>query len=215
MKVYQIYNEQRSRLGGEPAVVETTMRLLAQNGHDTRLVMKSSRDLEKSILKRARAFWSGIYSVRAYREMSRMLKDDRPDVVHVHSVYPMFSPSILLACQRAAVPVVMTVHTHNLTCPTWFHLYKGRLCEDCVGGHEYRCIVKNCRNNILESFAYALRSSFARIFRWLHDNVNVLIVLTPFGKGRLLQAGFHEDQIAVVPNPTSVEDTTELQVFGD
>jgi glycosyltransferase involved in cell wall biosynthesis len=215
MKIYQIYNEQRSRLGGEPAVVDATMQLLTQNGHESRLIMKSSRDLENSLIKRASAFWSGIYNIGAYYEMSRLLKEDRPDVVHVHSVYPMFSPSVLVACQRAGVPVVMTVHTHNLTCPTWFHLYKGRICEDCVGGHEYRCALKNCRNNILESCAYALRSAVARICRWFPDNVNVLIMLTPSGKERLLQAGFREGQIAVVPNPTSIAEATERLSSGE
>ncbi len=204
MKVLQVYNEQRSRFGGEPAVISATMRVLSQNGHEPRLVMKSSRVLENSILKRMSAFWGGIYNISAYREICRLIERDRPDVVHVHSVYPMFSPSVLVACRRSNVPVVMTVHSHNLTCPTWYHLYKGRVCEDCVGGHEYRCVLKNCRNNILESSAYALRSTVARRFRLFHDNVSVLIVLTPFAKAKLLQAGFREDQIAVVPNPASV-----------
>jgi len=191
------------------------MRVLVQNGHESRLVMKSSRVLENSILRRMNAFWGGVYNIRAYREVRRLLKEDRPDIVHVHSVYPMFSPSVLVACRREGVPVVMTVHSHNLTCPTWYHLYKGRICEDCVGGHEYRCVLKNCRNNIFESFAYALRSSVARRFRLFHDNVSVLIVMTPFAKGRLLQAGFREDQIAVVPNPTSVRDTTAGRSAGE
>ncbi len=217
MKVYQIYNEQRSRLGGEPAVVDLTMRMLAQNGHKSRLIMKSSRSLENSFLKRFNAFWGGVYNVRTYFEIRDLLKNDRPDVVHVHSVYPMFSPSILTACRQLNVPVVMTVHSHNLTCPTWFHLYKGRICDDCVGGHEYRCITKNCRNNIFESVAYALRSSVARAFKLFHNNVNVLIVLTPFGKERLLQAGYHDDQIAIIPNPTSVavEETSEDRCAGE
>jgi glycosyltransferase involved in cell wall biosynthesis len=215
MKVYQIYNEQRSRFGGEPAVVDATMRVLAQNGHESRLVMKSSRVLENSIVKRIYAFCGGVYNIRAYNEMRRLLEEDRPDVVHVHSVYPMFSPSMLVACRRAGVPVVMTVHSHNLTCPTWYHLHKGRVCEDCVGGHEYRCVLKNCRNNIFESSAYALRSSVARRFRLFHDNVSVLIVLTPFGKERLLQAGFRDDQIAVIPNPTSVRETILDRPVGE
>jgi glycosyltransferase involved in cell wall biosynthesis len=215
VKVYQIYNEQRSRLSGERAVVDATMQLLTQNGHESRLIMKSSRDLEDSLIKRASAFWSGIYNFGAYYEMRHLLKQDRPDVVHVHSVYPMFSPSVLAACRQAGVPVVMTVHNHSLTCPTSFHLHKGRICEDCVGGHEYHCVLKNCRNNILESCAYALRSAVARICRWFPENVNVLIVLTPFGKGRLLQAGFREDQIAVVPNPTSVAETAARLSSGE
>jgi glycosyltransferase involved in cell wall biosynthesis len=205
MKVFQIYNEQRSRFGGEPAVIEATMRVLVQNGHEARLVMKSSRTLENSIWKRMNAFWGGVYNIRAHHEMSRLIENDRPDVVHVHSVYPMFSPSVLVACRKKNVPVVMTVHSHNLTCPTWYHLYKGAVCEDCVGGHEYRCVTKNCRENHLESAAYALRSAVARRFRLFHDNVNLLIVLTPFAKAKLMAAGFREDQIAVVPNPASVK----------
>lgn len=210
MKVFQIYNEQRSRFGGEPAVVEATMQVLAQNGDDARLVMKSSRDLENSVLKRINAFWGGVYNIRSYREMRRLLKKHRPDVVHVHSVYPMFSPSALVACRQEGVPVVMTAHNQNMTCPTAHHLYKGQICEECIGGHELRCVVKNCRENILESSAYALRATVARRLRLFHDNVNVFIAFTPFGKEKLMQAGVREDQIAVVPNPVPViEGTTD------
>jgi glycosyltransferase involved in cell wall biosynthesis len=215
MKVLQVYNETRSRFGGEPAVVEATMRVLAQNGHEPRLLMKSSRVLENSVLKRMSAFWGGVYNIRAYHEMRRLLEKDRPDVVHVHGVFPMFSPSVLVACRRAGVPVVMTVHSHNLTCPTWHHLYKGRICEDCLGGHEYQCVLKNCRDNILESTAYALRSGVARRFRLFHDNLSTLIVLTQFAKGRLLQAGFREDQITVVPNPASAREIDAIPFAGE
>ena len=73
MKVLQVYNEQRSRFGGEPAVIDTTMRVLAQNGHEPRLVMKSSRVLENSILKRMNAFWGGVYNIRC------LLRNASPD----------------------------------------------------------------------------------------------------------------------------------------
>ena len=70
-------------------VVEATMRVLAQNGYEPRLVMKSSRVLEESIIKRMCAFWGGIYNVRACDEMRRLIEKDRPDVVHAHNVYPI------------------------------------------------------------------------------------------------------------------------------
>ena len=215
MKVYQVYNEPRSRFGGERAVVDATTRVLTENGHESRLLMKSSRSLEDSFFGRFCAFFGGVYNIRAYRRMRRLLEDDRPDVVHVHGVYPMFSPSILVACRRAGVPVVMTVHNYNLTCPTWYHLYKGRVCEDCVGGHEYRCVLKNCRNSIPESFAYALRSAVARRFRLFHDNVGMLIVLTSFAKARLLQAGFRDGQMVVIPNPAPMAETAASPVEGE
>jgi len=215
MKICQIYNEQRSRIGGEPAVIDVTTRVLETNGHESRLVMKSSRDLEHSALKRFGAFWTGAYNGKTFREMQRLLQSDRPDIVHVHSVYPMFSPSILLACRRAGVPVVMTVHTHNLTCPTWFHLRDGSICEDCMGGREYQCVLHNCRRNLLESAAYALRSFVARRFRLFHDNVDILMVPTQFSRTLLLRAGFHRDQVVVVPNPTAVTESPTDRLLGD
>ena len=214
MKIFQVFNEQRHR-GGDHEVVDATMRVLAQNGHEPRLVLKSSKILANSLLKRISAFWGGVYNVYAYREMRGLIEKEKPDLVHIHSVYPMFSPSVLVACRRSGVPVVMTVHSHGLTCPTWNHVYKGRVCEECVGGHEYRCVLKNCRNNIFESSGYALRSAAARRFRLFHDNVNMMIVMTPFARGRLLQAGFREDQIAFVPNPASTKVTVTNPSSGD
>lgn len=199
MKVFQVFNQQRTR-GGDEAVVESTIRLLAQDGHSPRLLMKSSNMLESSLTRKVGAALGGIYNYGAYLQMKRLLEEERPDVVHVHSLYPMFSPSILVACRKTGVPVVMTVHSHGLTCPTWFHFYNGQICEDCVGGHEYQCILKNCRANIWESFAYALRHAVATRCRLFHDNISILVVLTQSAKARLLTAGFHEDQIVVVPN---------------
>ena len=205
MRVLQIYNQYRNRGGGEPTVVANTIRLLREHGQDVDLLERDSLEI-RTARQKIRAAIQGVYSFSARRLVRDRIRNWRPDVVHVHNLYPRFSPSILVECRRAGVPVVMTVHNYNLTCPTWWHLYKGSHCDDCVGGHEYRCLLKNCRNNIFESGAYALRSAVARRFRLFHDNVSVLIALTPFAKARLLQAGFREDQIAVVPNPTSVTD---------
>ena len=215
MKIYQVYNESRAPFGGDAVVVGATMRLLTQHGHQPKLVLKSSKDLGNSVAGRLRAFWSGIYNISAFHEMLRLLEEDRPDVVHVHGVYPMFSPSILVACRRVNVPVVMTIHDQRLTCPTGFHLYRGRVCEECVGGHEYRCVLKNCRDNIPESFAYALRSAIAKRFRLFHNNVALLIVMTPFGKDKLLQSGFREEQIVIVPNPTSGGAVASSRLHGN
>jgi glycosyltransferase involved in cell wall biosynthesis len=213
--VLQIYNEQRSRLGGEPAVIEVTTRVLERHGHNTRTLMKSSRDLESSVTKKFCAFWTGAFDVAAFVEIKRILTEERPNVVHVHSVYPMFSPSVLVACRRTGIPVVMTVHTHNLTCPTWFHLYEGNVCVECIGGHEQRCLVKNCRHSRLESAAYAMRSVIARRWNLFRDNVDVFMVPTPFTAQLLVRAGYAEDQIQVVSNPTAVTSSEGDRLLGE
>jgi hypothetical protein len=65
-------------IGGEPAVIDAATRVLESNGHESRLVMKSSRDLEHSIIKRFGAFWIGAYNGATYREMQRLLESVVP-----------------------------------------------------------------------------------------------------------------------------------------
>lgn len=132
--------------------------------------------------------------------MEQVLGTNRPDIVHVHNLYPLFSPSILVACRDAGVPVVMSIHNQQLTCPKSDHLYRGKICERCIGGREYNCVLQNCRANIMESVAYATRSAFARKRRLFHDNISLFIALSDFSKQRLAQAGFDEDRIVVLRN---------------
>ena len=200
MKLLQVYNQYRSAFNGEEAVVRQTAAVVERHGGQAQLLMRSSRGIEGSLASKAHAFWSGIYSRSAYREMERILNSDRPDVVHVHNLYPLLSPSILVACRRASVPVVMSIHNQHLTCPRSEHLYRGRICERCVGGREYQCVVQNCRDNLFESVAYALRSAVARKMGFFHQNVTLFIALSRFAKDRLVAAGFDTDRIVVLPN---------------
>jgi glycosyltransferase involved in cell wall biosynthesis len=203
VKIVKLYNQQRSLFSGEETVVHTTASLIEKNGDAVKVFIRSSRGLEKSLRKKIGVFWSGIYSRSAYHEMVEILKSEKPDIVHVHNLYPQFSPSVLVACRRKSVPVVMTVHNFLLTCPNWYHIHRGQVCERCLGGREYCCIIQNCRENICESVGYAVRNFVARKLQLFHDNVTLFIAPTGFVKHRLCEAGFRDERIAVIPNMVS------------
>ncbi len=204
MKLLQVYNDYRSCCGGEVGVVQMIAATVEKHGGQSRLLTRSSKGLTRSFLAKVRGFAAGIYSRSAYREMAETLDADRPDVVHVHNLYPLFSPAVLVACRRAGVPVVMTNHNYLLTCPIVSHLSKGRVCEKCVGGREYWCVLQNCREHLAESLAYALRSVVARKLRLFRDNVTIQIVLSHFAWQRLVKAGFDPQRVVVLPNMTEL-----------
>jgi len=204
VRLLQIYNQYRSLCGGEETVVRMTAALVEKHGGQAKLLMRSSRGLETTLAGKLRAFTSGIYSRDALREVTEAIRRYRPDVVHAHNLYPLFSPSALVACRHAGVPVVLSLHNHALTCPNTSHLSHGEICEQCAGGREYRCVLRNCRENIFESVAYATRSIVARKLRLFHDNVNVFVTLTEFAKRRLVEAGFEAERICVLPNAVKI-----------
>ena len=207
MRLLQIYNQYRSLFGGEETVVNRISGLVEKYGGQTRLMMRSSRGLADSPIRKARAFFSGVYNPFAGAQVLQVVSEFRPDVVHVHNLYPLFSPSVLVSLRRAGIPIVMTVHNHLHTCPNLDHLRNGEICESCVGGREYHCVLHNCRSNRIESAGYALRSATARIFRLFTDNVTVVIALNEFARERLIAAGFPADNVTVLPNMVEIAET--------
>jgi len=204
MRVVQIYNQQRSIGGGEENVVLQTTEWLRESGIETELLLRSSRGIENSFVTKARAAVTGIYNSEAYRLMRDYITQNSPSIVHAHNLYPQWSPSVLLACRDAGVPTLFTVHCQILTCPTWYHLHKGQVCEKCLDSGEQWCVLQNCRDNYAESMVYALRGFIVRKKRWFHDNVNEFIAPSEFMRNRLILAGFPAERIRTILNAVPI-----------
>jgi glycosyltransferase involved in cell wall biosynthesis len=196
-------------------VVNGIIRLLGEHGHDVIGFTRSSAEIPYMRLGRVRAFFSGIYSLSSRQKIKVFLARENPDIVHIHNVFPLISPSVLSACRQAGIPTVMTVHNYRLVCPNGLHMADGQICEKCCGGHEYWCVLRNCENNLFKSIGYALRNYAARKLRLFRDNVNIFICLTEFQKAKLVAEGFTTDRCTVIPNMTDVSDGNPSDDLGD
>lgn len=199
MRIIQITNWHRFG-GGSDFMAQATTDLLKKEGHDVLLLAHDSRTLESSLNGRVSAFCRGIASPKARAEMRDALRAFRPDLVHVHEVYPYHSPWILGDCSRGGVPVVMTCHDFRLTCPVATHLSHGRICMRCAQGGAYWCALKNCRGNLAESVAFAARGAVAHHFRLFRDNVSLFVTPSQFLRDRLVASGYPSERFVVVPN---------------
>lgn len=208
MHVLQVFNEYRSRFNGEEQVVRQIGELLKSHGHRVDNWIRSSQDIESSLVGKAKAFVGMTWSSEAAAAMRKRLNDDRPDVVHAHNLYPLFSPSVLNECRRAGVPVVVSLHNQQLTCPKSDHLRNGSICEKCFGGKTWNCATNNCRDNILESVGYAVRSGLAHARGWVRDNATLILGMTEFSRQRLVRAGYPEGKIRVLPNSVPLPTTS-------
>ena len=106
-------------------------------------------------------FWNG----ESYRQIRRQIQGFRPSVIHVHNIFPFFSPSVLWAAKKEKVPVVVTLHNYRLICANGLFYRDDRPCEKCVGklfpwpAVTYRCY----RNNRLQTLLVALSMFFHRL----------------------------------------------------
>ena len=175
-------------------------KMLRGHGHRVRSYTRSSVELESMRFGKVRAFFAGLRNPVSAREIHKVLEEFRPDVVHIHNLYPLISPSVLPHIRKRGVPVVMTVHNYRLICPNGLFYNKSGICEACAGGKEWNCIRFNCEESLPKSIGYALRNAWARIGRHYLDNVDAFLCLTAFQKRKLVDNGFKPERCFVLPN---------------
>ncbi len=214
MRILLVHNEY-GKVSGEEMVVRAQSALLQQRGHEVIPFFRSSAELAGQKLGAAKAFFTGIYNWSARHAMRSAIRNSKPDLVHVHNLFPLISPAVLGVARAEGVPVVMTVHNYRLVCPNGLHLLKGQVCEKCVGGREYNCMLNRCEGGLLKSTGYALRSTVARQMGFYRKNVTLYSALTEFQRKRLIDAGYPADRVTVIPNMGSANTTDAGSPLGE
>jgi glycosyltransferase involved in cell wall biosynthesis len=180
--------------------------VLLSKGHRVSLFVKSSVDYNEPFLNKARAFFSGLYSFQSKKQLRELLDSVAVDLVQVQNLYPFLSPSIFIPCKEKKIPVVMRCPNYRIFCPNGLHFTNGQVCERCLRGREWQCILQNCENNYLKSIGYALRNAGARLSGRIVNNVDLFVVLSEFQKRRFVDGGINPERIEILPNFISDSD---------
>ncbi len=198
MRVLLAHNYYLQR-GGEDVVFEGERDLLRENGHTTvEFVQHNSAISERN---RSVTALSAVWSPRAKRELSDVLRSNACDVAHFHNTFPLFSPSVYSACNDAGVPVVQTLHNYRWLCPA-ATLYRDEgVCEKCLGTTlTYPSVVYSCyHHSRAESLVVAGMVSLHRMARTLHHRVTRFIAPTDFLRKKFTENGFPEAKFVVTP----------------
>jgi len=202
MRVCLVHNHYGVRAGEEVAI-EAIQRTLAANGHEVTLFSRCTDDVLRKRFGKLRAFASSIWNARVARDFAKLLSSTRPDIVQVQNVYPAISPAVFEVAESARIPVVMRCSNYRLFCPTGLLMSKKtcEICERCVGGNEYWCVLKNCEASFAKSMGYALRTAYHRMRGTITENTSVYFCPSTFLKRKLVGWGIPEEAIAVIPTP--------------
>jgi glycosyltransferase involved in cell wall biosynthesis len=187
--------------GGEERAVAADQKLLAENGHTSRLYQREYAEVAKrGRLGRARLGVEVFWSRGAYRDVRREIRRWRPDVAHLHNVFPLISPSAYAACRAEGVPIVQTLHNYRLVCPAATLLRQGAPCELCVGRVPWPAVRYECyRGSRAQSLAMASAlASHSWIGTW--NRVDAYIALTDFAQRIFVRGGLPAERIFVRPN---------------
>jgi glycosyltransferase involved in cell wall biosynthesis len=188
MRALVVHNRYSSLVpSGENLSVQDEVGWLREAGVDVQLHTVSNddavaADLGQKVRQATSATWSG----PARREMSRVLAEVEPDIVHVHNLFPLLTASVPWAATKAGVPVVWSVRNLRLTCVDGTHFRDGKPCYSCrrgwrVPGVRHACYRQSTAASALVTASTAVFGSLARrrvtaiavsrsVQRWLVDS---------------------------------------------
>ena len=138
----------------------------------------------------------------AVRAARRVLRRERPDVLHVHNSFPLLSPAVFRAARETGTATVLTLHNYRTFCAAGIPLRNGRPCTECLDRHSvwpalrYKCY----RNSRLATLPVAGMIALHRTLGTWRKDVDAFIALTQFQRDKLVDAGLPAERVYVKPH---------------
>jgi glycosyltransferase involved in cell wall biosynthesis len=185
--------------GGEDETFADEIHLMRERGYDVDTFETSSKTLEGQ--SRLKAGIAGVWSTRAARAIRARIAAQRPDVVHVHNVYPVMSPAVFRAAAAEGVAVVHTLHNYRLLCSHAGLYYRGGVCEVCIGAvAPWHGVLRGCNNNGRAADAQiAVTVAIHRAAGTWARSIDRYIALTTLARNIFVRGGLPATRIAVLP----------------
>lgn len=201
LKILQVHNRYRSSSpSGENRVVDNEAAALSQRGHTLQHFERFSEEIDtwtapKKALLPGRVVWSA----SSYNSLVHYLRQNRPDLVHIHNLFPLLSPSVLHACSRERVPLVATLHNYRPMCPTGELFRQGAICHECAGRTPVAAVRHRCyRSSSLATLPLALSSALNQ--RTWQAKVSAFICISESQRRILSPLGLPAHRTFVKPN---------------
>jgi len=216
MKVLQINKFLYGGAGAE-TVMFRTADLLRTHGHEVSFfAMQDPRNVpcaeshyfprgryygeQHGVLRQAQSAAASIYSIDARRSLRRLIRDQRPDIAHLHNIYHQLTLSIVDELVAQGIPIVMTVHDFKPVCPSYLAYTEHAPCRRCVTGHPGHVIAHRCiKDSLAASTVAAAEALFTRTRR-LYHRIDAFIVPSKHRVEVLVEGGLPGDRMHLIPN---------------
>jgi glycosyltransferase involved in cell wall biosynthesis len=143
-----------------------------------------------------------IYSFEAKEKIKMMIKEYKPDIVHLNNYNFQITPSIIHELKKYGMPIIQTIHDVVMICPSHL-LYNCRtqeICEKCKGRKYINCIKTRCiHGSTLRSILGAFEGYLYYKLK-TYDFIDEFICPSQFIADKLIEFGMNPYHIHVLHN---------------
>lgn len=216
MKILAIHNfHRKGSASGDDQVFKSETALLEKHGHTVVRYVTQNDEFDKAgVFGKIKATFGMCWSFKHYKAVKEICRKEKPDVVHIHTFFPLLSPSVLYAAKRSGCKVVATLHDTRFVCPCATSLRGTTLCNRCGDGKYFRMCRHKCfKGSAIQSFIVAAIFKYHRIRKSFYRQIDHYICLNENQIKLLVQTGFDKNKITKKYN--FVPDAADGMTFGD
>ena len=209
MKILIIHNRYK-QFGGEDVAVELEGSILAKNKHEVEILYFDNSPIEGVVSKINSAF-RAVYNFSSARKVSKAILKFKPNIIHIHNLFFVASPSVLFAANKHKIPVVVTLHNYRLICANALLLRNNQVCELCtqkkipLAGIRYKCY----RDSAIESALVTGITGIHKLLKTWQNKIHTYITLNEFSRSKLLHSSLNVPAGKMITKPNFVPDPGE------
>ena len=218
MKRVLIANKFYYNRGGDCIAAMAMEKLLTTKGHDVAFFsmqypdnfpaqwesyFPSQVDFQQGgLLAKGKALERVLCASEVKKKFAQLLEAFQPDVVHLHNIHSQLSPVLAELAHQKEIKVVWTMHDYKLICPAYTCLREGNLCEACFRS-PISVLSKRCMKGSLAASALAYLEAWVWNRRRLENSTDFFISPSRFLAQKMIEAGFSQRKMRVIPNFSS------------
>jgi glycosyltransferase involved in cell wall biosynthesis len=214
MKILLIHNKYKLS-GGEDSMFDAEKNILESYNHSVRTLFFDNKEID-SIKKMVKLSYQLIYNKKSEEIVNHAIEDFRPDIIHVHNLFYMASPSILFAAYKNGIPVVITLHNYRLICSGSLLMRDSQPCELCINkifplsGVRYGCH----QGSKIKTAQLTLATGIHKLMKTWTNKVSMYIASTEFARYKFINSSLNLLPEKILVKSNSVVDL-DISNFED
>lgn len=141
-----------------------------------------------------------LYSFEAKKKFEQLLKDEKPDIIHLNIFQSQLTGSIVDVAKKYHIPVVYTAHDLKSVCPNYQMLNHGIVCEKCLKGNYWNCFKTGCMKDSRAKSLLATLEALVYRYKKTYEKLDLVITPSAFYKKKIEEAGIVKCPIIHMPN---------------
>lgn len=139
--------------------------------------------------------FESIYSISNLIRSLFIFKEIKPDIIHLHNINYLITPSIIHAAKILKIPIIAHLHDYKLICPKSTLINnKNQSCRQCQNQNYFSILKNNCNRNNQKNFFESLFLFFENVTHYkilnVYKNISCFVSPSHFLKNTFTQMGF-------------------------